>query len=115
MNNKGRQPNNKQRRFIRQDVKAEQAKKSPDIIMKQGFSRNREMKPRGLIWMTDNITFQIPEVPAGLVEKGVAVPRRCPEIPEVRDYKKQDPKEKECCFWICERLETCQPAPAGLL
>jgi hypothetical protein len=56
------------------------------------------MKPGWLIWMTDNITFKIPEVPAGLIEKSVSVPRRGAEIPEVRDYKEQDPEKKECCF-----------------
>src|SRR4249919_3229123 len=69
------------------------------------------MKPRGLIWMTDNITFQIPEIPAGLIEKGVSVPGRCPEIPEVRDYKKQDAKDKERCSWTCQRLITASQHP----
>jgi hypothetical protein len=71
------------------------------------------MKPRGLIWMTDNITFQIPEIPAGLIEKGVAVPRRCPEIPKVRDYKKQNPKEKERRFWVYQRLKTTRQFPGA--
>ena len=97
--------------MIGQDVKAEQLQKSPDVIMKQSLSRNNNMKPRGLIWMTDNITLQIPEVPAGLVEKRVSVPWRSAEIPEVRNYKKQDPKEKECCFRIGQRLETASQLP----
>ena len=79
--------------------------------MKQGLSRNNNMKPGRLIWMTNNIILQVPEIPAGLVEKCVPVPRRSAEIPEVRDYKKQDPKEKECCFWICQRLETASQFP----
>ena len=78
--------------MIRENVKAKQAKEPQYIIMKQGFPRNREMKPGGLIWMIDNISFQVPEVPAGLVEKSVPVPWRSAEIPEVREYKKQDPK-----------------------
>ena len=69
------------------------------------------MEPGWLIRMTDNITFKIPEVPAGLIEKSVSVPRRGAEIPEVREYKKQDPKEKECCFWICQRLEAASQLP----
>ena len=60
--------------------------------MKQGLSRNNNMEPGRLIWMTDNITLQIPEVPAGLVKKSVSVPWGRAEIPEVRDYKEQDPK-----------------------
>src|SRR5580765_4290997 len=79
--------------------------------MKQRFPRNREMKPGGLIWMIDNISFQVPEVPAGLIEKSVPVPGRSAEIPEVREYKKQDPKEKECCFWLCQRRETAGQLP----
>src|SRR6476659_11495650 len=79
--------------------------------MKQGFPRNREMKPRGLIWMANNISFQVPEVPARLVKKSVSVPRRNAEIPEMRNYKKQDPKEKERCFWVCQRLETASQLP----
>jgi hypothetical protein len=46
----------------------------------------------------DNVTFQIAEVVTGLVKKCVSVPWRAPEIPEVRDYKEQDPEKKECCF-----------------
>ena len=72
------------------------------------------MKPGRLIWMTDNITFQIPEIPAGLVEKSVSVPWRGAEIPEVRDYKKQDPEEKEGCFRPYQRLKTASQLP-GLL
>ena len=69
------------------------------------------MKPRGLIWMTDNISFQVPEVPTGLVEKSVPVPWRSVEIPEMRDYKKQDPKEKERCFGVCQGSETASQLP----
>ena len=79
--------------------------------MKQGFPRNREMKPRGLVRMTDNISFQVPEIPAGLIEQGVAVPWRCPKIPEVRDYKEQDPKKKERCFGIHEDSGTPSQLP----
>ena len=32
------------------------------------------------------------------------------EIPEVRDYKEQDPEEKECCFGFYKRLETGRQA-----
>ena len=60
--------------------------------MKQGLSRNNNMKPGRLIGMTNNRVLQEPEIPAGLVEKRVAVPRRGSEIPEVRDYKEQDPE-----------------------
>src|SRR4029077_12778274 len=108
---KSRAPNNKQRRFIGQEVKAEQLQKAPDVIMKQSLSRNDNMKPGRLIRMTDNVTLQIPEVPARFVKKGISVPWRRAEIPEVRDYKKQDPKEKECCFWVCQRLETASQLP----
>jgi len=50
------------------------------------------MKPGRLIGMTNNRVLQEPEIPAGLVKKRVAVPRRGSEIPEVRDYKEQDPE-----------------------
>src|SRR6266498_4046397 len=77
--------------------------------MKQRLSRNNAMKPGCLIWMTDNISFQVPEIPAGLIKKSVSVPRGRMEIPEVRNYKEQDPKKKECCFWFNYRPKTgCQ-------
>lgn len=69
------------------------------------------MEPSRLIWVTDDITFEVPEVPSGLIEECVPVPGRCAEIPEVRDDKKQNPKEEECCFWIGERLETDSQLP----
>ena len=69
--------------------------------MKQGLSRNNKMKPGRLIWMADNVALQIPEVPAGLIEKCVSVPGRSAEVPEVRNYKEQDPEQKEYCFRLC--------------
>src|SRR6476659_5307886 len=88
--NIGRQPKAEKCGFIGQNVKAEQLQKSPNIVMKQRLSRNNNMEPGWLIWMTDNISFQVPEIPAGLVKKRVSVPRGGAEIPEVRNYKKQD-------------------------
>src|SRR6476469_2831468 len=69
------------------------------------------MKPCRLIWMTDDVAFEVQEVTSGLVEKSVPVPWRRAEVPEMRDYKKQDPKEKERCFWVCQRLETASQLP----
>ena len=56
------------------------------------------MKPGGLVWMAYNISLEIPEIPAGLIKKSVSVPWGGAEIPEVRQYKEQDPKEKERCL-----------------
>ena len=49
--------------------------------------------------MTYNVALQEPEIPAGFIKKGVPVPWRSAEIPEMRDYKKQNPEEKEYRFW----------------
>ena len=68
--------------------------------MKQSFSGDREVKPSRLIGMTDNIALQIPEVPPGLIEKRVSVPRCRAEIPEVGNYEKKDPEQEECCFAV---------------
>ncbi len=68
--------------------------------MKQSLSRDREMKPRRLIWMIDNIGFEVPKVPSGLVEERISVPRCRVEIPQVRDYEEQDPEQKECWFRV---------------
>lgn len=84
--------------MVGQDVKAEQLQKAPDIVVKQGLSGNNKMKPGGLVWMANNISLEIPEIPAGLIEKSVSVPWGRAKIPEVRQYKEQDPKEKERCL-----------------
>lgn len=66
------------------------------------------MKPGRLEGMTDNVGFEIPEIPAGLVEKGIPVPRGRTEIPEMRDHEEYDPTEKEHCFRRSYGLETCR-------
>lgn len=73
--------------------------------MEQGFARNNAMIPGRLVWMTDNVAFQIPEVIARLVKKSVSVPRRRVEIPEVCDYKEQNPEQKERGFWLYQGSE----------
>jgi hypothetical protein len=81
--------------------------------MKQGLSRNNNMEPGWLIWMTDNVTFKIPEVPAGLIEKSVPVPWRGAEIPEMRNYKEYDTEEKEGCLRPYQGLQTSRQAMPG--
>ena len=66
--------------------------------MKQGLSRNNAMKPSRLVWVANNISLEVPEIPAGLVKKSVSVPWGRAKIPEVRQYKEQDPEEKERCL-----------------
>ena len=68
------------------------------------------MKPCRLIRMTDNIIFEIPEVPSGLVKKRVSVPGSRPEIPKVRDDEEQDPEQKESLFSVLSK--TLKPVPA---
>jgi hypothetical protein len=64
------------------------------------------MKPSRLVWMTDNIAFEIPEIPSGLVKKRVSVPRGGAEIPQMRNYKEKDPEQEECCFRLYKKPET---------
>src|ERR1044072_2879293 len=82
-------------------------KPRPNVVVKKGFTRNKpiRMKPGGLERLTGHSSFQIQKIHGGVIEKTVSVPRRCSEIPEVRDYKKQDPKHKERCFWLDYRFE----------
>ena len=80
--------------------------------MKERFTgEDRRVKPSRLKRMTDDVAFQKPQVPSGLVEKSVSVPWRCAEIPQVRYYKEQGPEEKERCFWICQSLEPASQFP----
>src|SRR5262245_30657866 len=69
------------------------------------------MKPIRLVRMAYNVALHEPEIPAGLVKPSISVPWRSTEIPEMRNNKKQDPKKKECCFWICQRLQTASQLP----
>jgi hypothetical protein len=93
---KNGQPNNEKRCLVSQYVKAEQLEESPNIIVKQSFSRNREMKPSRLIWVTDNVTLEVPKVPSGLVKQSVspfqgAVPKfqRCEAMKKTIQNRKK--------------------------
>lgn len=72
--------------------------------MKYRFPRDRGVKPSRLIWVTDNVTLEVPEIPSGLVKERVAVPRGRAKIPKVRNYKEQDPEQNECGSWPYQRL-----------
>ena len=53
------------------------------------------MKPRSLVWVADDKSLQVPEIPTRLVKKRVSVPRRGAEIPKVRHYEEKNPEQKE--------------------
>jgi hypothetical protein len=56
------------------------------------------MKPSRLKRMANNIAFQIPEIPSRLIKKSVSVPRRRAKIPEMGNYKEQNPEQEERCL-----------------
>jgi hypothetical protein len=63
--------------------------------------------------MADHITLQVQQIHCRIFEKTIAVPRRRAEIPEVRNYEKKAPKQKEYCLRFYEGLKTgCQIALA---
>ena len=68
--------------------------------MKQGLARDREMKPRRLVWVPNDKSLQVPEIPTGLVKKRVSIPGRGAKIPKVRDYEEKNPEQKERWFWL---------------
>ena len=68
--------------------------------MKQGFARDREMKPRRLVWVPNDISLQVPKIPTGLVKKRVSIPRRSAKIPKVRRYEEENPEQKERRLWL---------------
>src|SRR5882724_4892438 len=92
-------------RKLRISAVTEVTMKDPDIVVKQGLSGYNKMKPGGLVRMANNISFEIPQIPAGLIKKSVSVPWGRAKIPEVRQCKEQDPKEKERCLRFYQRRE----------
>ncbi len=61
------------------------------------------MKPGRLIRMTDNRVLQEPQIPSGLIKKGISVPRGGTEIPEVRGDEEEYPEQKKSGFRIYQR------------
>jgi hypothetical protein len=48
--------------------------------------------------MTHHVVLQVQQIDCGIFEEAIAVPGRGVEIPEVRDYEKQEPEKKEPCL-----------------
>ena len=87
---------------------AKQIEESPNVVVKEGLPRNEvriRMKPSRLKRMAHHVVLQIQQIDRGIFEQAIAVPRRRAEIPEVRQYEKQDPEKKECCLRLYQGLE----------
>ncbi len=80
---------------------AKQIEERPKIVVKEGLPRNEErvrMEPRWLERMTHHVVLQVQQIDRGIFEEAIPVPRRRAEIPEVRNYEKEDPEKKERCL-----------------
>jgi hypothetical protein len=62
------------------------------------------MKPRRLVWVTNDTSLQVPEIPTGLVKKRIPVPRRGVKIPKVRHYKEESQIERTLFLALSEIL-----------
>jgi hypothetical protein len=63
--------------------------------------------------MANNITLEIPKIPAGLVKKRISVPRRSAEIPQVGNYKKNIQNKKNAVFALIRDFKLLLISPVS--
>ena len=64
------------------------------------------MKPRRLKRVANYVVLQVQQIDGRIVKQSVPIPRRRAEIPKVREYKEQDPEEKERRSAFGKRFKT---------